>query len=271
MATLLPPGSGRGTFRIRSAHLQITFKQSADTKKRAEYSSSPPCFLITRDTPIHPLACSSATVMHWTQRPASIAYILLGVWYLGEGLARARARSKYRERSESITAYTSSAGLLQRQLNAPYGATPLLNAPGIINSGLVAVTGQSLPTTTTWPKTWSLATWEQFQRWCLNWCRHSRSPSSAPSPTAGIACGAFLHCSRWLFARPGIRPQTAAPTTTAPTTLQPSRFTVCVFIVRGVFGGTTRVPLWYREKNALRGRYVSGVSSNRWNSGEPVR
>lgn len=84
-----------------------------------------------------------------------------------------------------------------------------------------AVTGQSfLPTTTTWPKTWSLDTWEQFQRWCRNWCRHSRRPSAAPSPTAGMACGAFLHCSRWLFANPGIRLQTAAPTTIAPTTLK---------------------------------------------------
>lgn len=122
----------------------------------------------------------------------------------------------YRLPAEPRCLYRVAQGYARRNASA--------NAAGIINSGPAAVTGQSLPTTTTWPKTWSLATWEQFQRWCLNWCRHSRSPSSVPSPTAGIACGAFLHCSRWLFARPGIRPQTAAPTTTAPTTLQPSRF-----------------------------------------------
>lgn len=79
-----------------------------------------------------------------------------------------------------------------------------------------------LPTTTTWPKTWSLDddTWEQFQRWCLNWCRHSRRPSAAPSPTAGIACGDFRHSSRWPFVNPGIRLQIAALTTIAPTTLK---------------------------------------------------
>jgi len=80
----------------------------------------------------------------------------------------------------------------------------------------------SLPTTTTWPKTWSLDddTWEQFQRWCLNWCRHSRRPSAAPSPTAGIACGDFRHSSRWPFVNPGMRLQIAALTTIAPTTLK---------------------------------------------------
>lgn len=127
--------------------------------------------------------------------------------------SKAAPRSKYRRYSHPLP--------VARPFRARWTRAAL---HGIINSGQAAVTGQSLPTTTTWPKTWSFATWEQFQRWCLNWCRHSRSPSSAPSPTAGIACGAFLHCSRWLFARPGIRPQTAAPITIAPTTLQISHF-----------------------------------------------
>lgn len=135
-----------------------------------------------------------------------------------------RARRHHARNTKDIRIHYRLHGLLER---VERGDRPALNAAvlhGIINSGQAAVTGQSLPTTTTWPKTWSFATWEQFQRWCLNWCRHSRSPSSAPSPTAGIACGAFLHCSRWLFARPGIRPQTAAPITIAPTTLQFSNF-----------------------------------------------
>lgn len=56
----------------------------------------------------------------------------------------------------------------------------------------------------TLPKTvWSRSIVLQFQRWCLNWCWHSRIHSFPPSLIDCIMSGCFWHICRCLFTRPG--------------------------------------------------------------------
>lgn len=73
--------------------------------------------------------------------------------------------------------------------------------------------GQNLLRSMTRPKTvWSRSRVLQFQRWCRNWCWHSRIHSLAPSPTDCMMSGYLWHSCRCLFTSPGMLSQiTLAP------------------------------------------------------------
>jgi len=75
------------------------------------------------------------------------------------------------------------------------------------------------------PKTvWSRSRVLQFQRWCRNWCWHSRIHSLAPSPTDCMMSGYLWHSCRCLFTSPGMLSQiTLAPS--APMYLPERRVT----------------------------------------------